>query len=76
MDIIVSYIAWGFHFPLITYLDNVIKLMHNNTILIIDVRHASETLANDNTEKLISEYFKIINKKEGKKSDRYIFKLK
>ena len=71
MDIIVSFIAWGFHFPLITYLDNVIKLMHNNTILIIDIRKTNDTT----TEKLISEYFKIIKKIEGSKSDRYIFKL-
>ena len=68
MDIIVSFIAWGFHFPLEIYLQNVINLMHENTILIIDIR--DDTIS---TESILKN-FKIINEEKHLKSCRYIFK--
>ena len=79
MDIIVSYIAWGFHFPLITYLDNVLKLMHKETILIIDIRNNTNV-----SEKLIDKYFYVLNNNDlvhhdfskNPKSFRYILKKK
>ena len=75
MDIITSFISWGFHFPLETYLENVIKLMHNDSILIIDIR-----ILNGNSNiNLINKYFKIMNENKefkSKKSIRYILKLK
>lgn len=75
MDIITSFISWGFHFPLITYLENVIKLMHKESILIIDIR----TLDDNTSTSLINEYFEIINNIEEfteSKSIRYVLKLK
>jgi hypothetical protein len=66
MDIIISLIAWGFHFPIRTYLENVVKLMHENTILIFDLR-------TDHEIDLIREKLIVIN---DITSGRLICKLK
>jgi SAM-dependent methyltransferase len=38
VDLIVSLISWGFHYPVATYLDRSHELLHNGGRLIIDVR--------------------------------------
>lgn len=62
VDLVVSFIAWGFHFPVDTYLDEVYNLLAPNGRLIIDIRKGTDGL-----EKLQIKFgqIKIIN--EGKK---------
>ena len=38
IDLIISCIAWGFHFPVSTYVQEVYDLMNEKSVLIIDVR--------------------------------------
>lgn len=41
IDVIVSTISWGFHYPIKLYIDSVHKLLINNGILIVDIRKNS-----------------------------------
>ena len=38
IDLVISSIAWGFHFPVSTYLEEVVNLMGENSVLILDLR--------------------------------------
>ena len=38
IDLVISSIAWGFHFPISVYVHEVVNLMHENSVLILDVR--------------------------------------
>ena len=51
-DIIVSLLAWGFHFPVETYLQEVKRSLSENGVLIIDVRKSSTG------EKVLRENFR------------------
>ena len=44
LDMVVSFVSWGFHYPIAAYLDRVAPLMRPGARLIIDLRtsHASE----------------------------------
>ncbi|OFW52511.1 MAG: hypothetical protein A2163_08170 [Actinobacteria bacterium RBG_13_35_12] len=37
-DLIISLLSWGFHYPVDTYLNTVLKILKNNGRLIIDIR--------------------------------------
>ena len=45
VDLITSLIAWGFHFPVATYLNFATALLTDNGQLIIDVRKETDGLA-------------------------------
>lgn len=42
VDCVVSSIAWGFHFPIETYLDEVLRVIRRNGVLLIDVRNGTD----------------------------------
>jgi ubiquinone/menaquinone biosynthesis C-methylase UbiE len=42
VDLVTSFISWGFHYPVETYLDEVIRVMKPGASLIIDVRHNTD----------------------------------
>lgn len=39
VDLVTSFISWGFHYPVETYLKEVIRVMKPGATLIVDVRH-------------------------------------
>ena len=41
IDVVISTISWGFHYPISLYLNSIYKLMRNEAVLIIDVRIGS-----------------------------------
>lgn len=41
VDLVTSFISWGFHYPIETYLDEVIRVMKPGATLIVDVRKHS-----------------------------------
>lgn len=52
-DLITSFISWGYHYPLNTYLDKVKKSLSPNGVLIVDIRiddKELDTLRNNFTE--------------------------
>jgi SAM-dependent methyltransferase len=38
IDLAISLISWGFHYPIETYLDRVLELLNNSGIVILDIR--------------------------------------
>ena len=44
LDLVISLISWGFHYPVSTYLDRVYELLQKNGCLIIDLRKNTEGL--------------------------------
>lgn len=38
IDLIISTLSWGFHYPIDTYISQVYELMHEKSLLILDVR--------------------------------------
>ena len=38
IDLIISNLSWGFHYPIDTYISQVYELMHEKSLLILDVR--------------------------------------
>jgi hypothetical protein len=57
MDLVVSLISWGFHYPLSTYLDQVYNLLRTGGHLIIDLRYREGGL--EELEKRFSSVTKI-----------------
>lgn len=45
VDLIISLISWGFHYPISTYLDRVHEILSENGRLIIDVRNDTDGLS-------------------------------
>lgn len=43
-DLIISLFSWGFHYPISTYIEEVIKLIHKHSYLIIDIRKGTDGL--------------------------------
>lgn len=60
-DIVISLISWGFHYPVLTYLDSVYKKMNENGILILDIR--KDTGGEKEIEKIFGNYKIIFNNK-------------
>ena len=44
MELVISLISWGFHYPIQTYLDQVFALLAKGGTMIIDVRKQTEGL--------------------------------
>ena len=64
IDVVISSIAWGFHFPVSKYVEEVDKLMHQDSVLIMDLRKGQngiETLQN---------FFNVNEILDGRKSIR------
>ena len=64
IDLVISSIAWGFHFPVRKYVEEVNKLMHQDSVLIMDLRKGQngiETLQN---------FFNVNEILDGRKSIR------
>lgn len=38
LDVVISLLSWGFHYPIDTYLEKVFIALHKNGVLIVDVR--------------------------------------
>ena len=68
IDLVTSFIAWGFHFPIDTYLDEVIRVMRPGARLIVDVRKDT-----DGFQKL-AEHFVMSPIKEFAKYTRWLCK--
>lgn len=45
LDLIISLISWGFHYPITTYLDRVYELLSDKGRLIVDVRKETDGLS-------------------------------
>lgn len=41
VDLVLSLISWGFHYPVVTYLDRVRELLSDDGVLILDVRRGT-----------------------------------
>lgn len=54
IDLCISSIAWGYHFPVETYLKQVRAISHENTVLVIDIR--KDTPDYEALTKLFGEY--------------------
>jgi hypothetical protein len=44
IDLVISIISWGFHYPIKTYLDTVYNILSNNGLLCLHCRHLDENL--------------------------------
>ena len=66
IDIVISSIAWGFHFPISVYVDEVVRLMNQESILILDIRKGTNGLEE------LSKFFHCKKILEGKKSIRLV----
>ena len=67
MDLVVSLISWGFHYPLSTYLDQVYGLLKTRGHLIIDLRHGHDVL-----EELKSKFSSVTKISKSKNSCRVL----
>lgn len=67
-DIVTSTFAWGFHFPVETYLSQVESMLTPDGALIIDVRRGL------GQEALLQERFDIVHLWPGVKSDRLVLR--
>ncbi|ODR98518.1 hypothetical protein AUC68_08835 [Methyloceanibacter methanicus] len=45
IDLVLSTISWGFHYPVSTYIDSVAKILSDDGVLIIDVRKGTDGVA-------------------------------
>lgn len=50
-ELIVSLLSWGFHYPVDTYIEDVYRSLHENGVLILDIRKRTDG------EKKLEEYF-------------------
>jgi hypothetical protein len=67
IDLVISFISWGFHYPVSTYLDRVHDLLSEGGRLILDVRKGSDGLAD--LERRFGSYQVIL---EREKYDRIL----
>lgn len=54
-DLIMSILSWGFHYPISTYINKIIKLMNENSILVLDIRIKTKGIEE------LKEYFNNVN---------------
>lgn len=66
IDVVISTISWGFHYPVRLYIESVNELLDEDGVLIIDVRERSGGL-----EELLS-YFDVAIISKGEKSVRVV----
>ena len=66
IDIVISSIAWGFHFPVSVYINEVVRLMNHESILILDIRKDTNGLEE------LNNFFHCKKVLEGKKSFRLV----
>ena len=66
IDIIISLISWGFHYPLDTYLEEAYRTLKMNGILILDIRKDS-----GGENKLINRFHEVSIIHENKRSTRF-----
>ena len=71
VDIALSFISWGFHYPVSTYLNNVYDLLSDEGILILDVRKGTDGITR--LKEKFSNYFVICEKQ---KYHRVLFRKK
>lgn len=64
IDLVISSIAWGFHFPVGKYVEEVHQLMHEDSILIMDLRKGENGISQ------LQNFFNVNKILEGKKSIR------
>jgi len=64
VDLVLSLISWGFHYPVNTYLDKVYDILNRKGVLILDVRKGTDGL--DLITKKFGEYRKVLE------TDKYI----
>jgi len=55
IDLIISLISWGFHYPVNTYVEKVYQLLNKNGVVILDIRNKTNGLD------LMKEYFPTIH---------------
>jgi SAM-dependent methyltransferase len=67
-DIITSTLAWGFHFPVDTYLRQVEASLKPDGAIIIDLRRGT------GQDTILGERFEVVHSWPGQKSDRVILK--
>jgi SAM-dependent methyltransferase len=65
-DIVTSTLAWGFHFPVETYLDEVAAVLAPGGVLVLDVRRGS------GGEAALKKRFRLVHSHPDRKSDRLI----
>lgn len=44
VDLVISTISWGFHYPISTYIDSVARIMSNGGVLLVDIRKGTDGL--------------------------------
>jgi SAM-dependent methyltransferase len=62
VDIVLSLLSWGFHYPVNTYLDKVYALLNRKGVLILDIRKGTDGL--DLITKKFGEYRKVLERKK------------
>lgn len=61
-DLVMSHIAWGFHFPISTYYDSVVAVTRPGSLLYVDIR------AGTGGEQILEKDFELIETRPGRKS--------
>ena len=69
-DVVSSTLAWGFHFPVQAYLENVDAVLSRDGAIIIDVRRGM------GQEDVLKQRFELVHSVPGRKSDQLILKRK
>ena len=54
IDLVISTISWGFHYPISTYINSVINLLNDKGILIFDLR--TEETSNEELKRLLENF--------------------
>ena len=71
IDIVISLISWGFHYPISTYIDIVDSIISKNGLVILDIRH---TILNESINEFNLRGFKHQTICEFQKCSRIVFK--
>lgn len=67
-DVVASTLAWGFHFPVDTYLNEVAAVLAPGGVLFLDVRRGS------GGDAALNKRFQVVHSWPGRKSDRLILR--
>lgn len=70
IDMVISLLSWGWHYPIEDYLEQVYDLMSSKGILIIDVRHNTD--GRENLEKKFENIIVLDNPSERQKGSRIV----
>jgi len=55
VDLVLSLISWGYHYPLVTYLDEVVEILNERGVIIIDLRMGTDGM------QALQERFEIVD---------------